>query len=395
MEPLKKFSASSVGPVLIVIEALDESGISETQRNLLRILTGKLKDKGLPQITELPSNFRILVTSRPDHDIDKQFEGACHILRLSMDEIPAAVAERDICAFVSDKLEGLSRFGDKEFANLAAKADGLFEWARLACEYIKEDLPGVNARSCFETVITRDPGKWTDKLYDMYQLILSDILPRDRYRDDEYQEALAGFRSVMGQILSMAEPLPFDSLTALRDCFPSHNKDYKVDIMQYMGALLSGTSGSPIPVRPLHASFQEFLTEKSSSGDFFVEVSKAQQCDLAFASLQVMENCLRFNICDLKSSYLPNSGDPELPQRVKTSISPHLSYSCRYLAAHVSASDFDSELANTIKLFDDDERLLFWIEALGLLNAIRGAIIVLPLIAQWLKVSTWLPDNVG
>jgi hypothetical protein len=38
----------------------------------------------------------------------------------------------------------------------------------------------------------------------------------------------------------------------------------------------------------------------------------------------------------------------------------------------------------------DDERLLFWIEALGLLNAIRGAITVLPLVAKWLKVSTCL-----
>jgi hypothetical protein len=229
----------------------------------------------------------------------------------------------------------------------------------------------------------------------MYRLILADIWPRDQYSDDEYQEALAGFRSVIGQIFSMSEPLPFDSLNAMRDCFPNHKKHYNVDIIQHMGSLLSGTTDSRIPVKPLHASFQEFLTHKPSSGDFFVDVTKAQHHDLALASLRVMEHGLRFNICDLKSSYLPNHEDVGLPQRVKTSISPHLSYSCRFWGTHVQTSDFDDELAKAIRSFFDDERLLFWIEALGLLNAIRGAIIMLPLVAKWLKVSACLRGSVG
>jgi hypothetical protein len=101
MEPLKKLSESSMGPepVLIVIEALDESGGVETRHHLLRILAGKLQDKGLPQITELPHNFRILVTSRPLRDIDDAFHDAQHILRLSMDDIPEAVTESDIRTF--------------------------------------------------------------------------------------------------------------------------------------------------------------------------------------------------------------------------------------------------------------------------------------------------------
>jgi hypothetical protein len=395
VEPLKKSSGLSVGPVLIVIEALDESGGVETRKELLSILASKLQKKGLSKIAELPSNFRILVTSRPLRDIEDTFHGAPHIRRLSMDEIPAAVATRDICTFVSDKLEGVSHFENKEFVKLASKAEGLFEWARLACEYIKEDLPGVDPTSRFETVLNRDPGTWKDKLYDMYRLILADIWPRGRYSDIEYQEALTGFRSVMGQILSTAEPLPFDSLKAMRDCFPNHSKRYKMDIVQHMGSLLSGTTDSHIPVKPLHASFQEFLTDKPSSGDFFVEVTKAQHHDLALASLRVMEHGLRFNICDLKSSYLPNREDTELPQRVKTSISPHLSYSCRFWATHVQTTDFDDELAKAIRSFFDNERLLFWIEALGILNAISGAAAGLPLVAKWLKVSTFLRGCIG
>ncbi|KAG1901261.1 uncharacterized protein F5891DRAFT_979464 [Suillus fuscotomentosus] len=79
-----------VGPVLIVIEALDESGGVETRRDLLRILAGKLQNKDLSQITRLPSTFRILVTSHPLHDIEDAFHGTRHILWSSMDKIPAS-----------------------------------------------------------------------------------------------------------------------------------------------------------------------------------------------------------------------------------------------------------------------------------------------------------------
>ncbi|KAG1894942.1 uncharacterized protein F5891DRAFT_1281362 [Suillus fuscotomentosus] len=379
MNPLKKFPTSSVGPVLIVIEALDESGGVETRRDLLRILAGKLQNKDLPQITELPFNFRILVTSRPLHDIEDAFHGAQHILPLSMDQIPATVAERDIRTFVSEELKGLSDFHDKEFASLAAKADGLFEWARLACEYIKDTPPGVRQMPRFNAYANRSAGKQKNLLYDMYLVILKDIMKRDQHDDDEYEEALAGFRSVMGQILGTAEPLPFNSLNIMRNYFPDRSKDVIMDIIKRMGSLLSGTTNLCTPIRPLHASFHDFLTDKSSSGDFFVQVSNVQR-DLAFASLRVMEDGLCFNICDLKSSYLPNSQDTGLPQRVKTCIPLHLSYSCRYWTTHVQTTDFD------------DERLLFWIEALGLLNAIRGAIIVLPLVAKWLKGHSGYED---
>jgi hypothetical protein len=161
------------------------------------------------------------------------------------------------------------------------------------------------------------------------------------------------------------------------------------DIVEHMGSLLSGTTNSSTPIRPLHASFRDFLTDQSHSGDFFVDVSKVQH-DLAFASLRVMEHGLSFNMCDLKSSYLPNSKDPGLRERVETRIPLHLSYACRFWPIHVQPTHFDPELATEIKSFFEHERLFFWLEALGLMNALSGAVTALALIGKWLKVSTWL-----
>jgi hypothetical protein len=61
------------------------------------------------------------------------------------------------------------------------------------------------------------------------------------------------------------------------------------------------------------------------SGEFFIDLSKAQHA-LAFASLGVMKDGLRFNICDFKSSYLPNGEDIGLQERIQKCISPHLSF---------------------------------------------------------------------
>jgi hypothetical protein len=128
------------------------------------------------------------------------------------------------------------------------------------------------------------------------------------------------------------------------------------------------------------------LTDKPSSGEFFIDLPKAQH-DLAFASLRVLEHGLRFNICDLNSSYLPNSEDPGLPQRVEKCIPRHLSYSSRFWTSHLRASVFDKELAKEVKSFFDHERLFFWLESLALINALSGAVPALSLIPQWLKVS--------
>jgi hypothetical protein len=123
--PLGKLSGLNVGPIVIVIDALDETGGVETRRDLLRILAGRLRNPDIPLITELPNNVRFIVTSRPLRDIDAEFDGIPHIRRISMDDIPPEVASRDIHAYVSMELEGLSDFGDTEFAVLAELADGL------------------------------------------------------------------------------------------------------------------------------------------------------------------------------------------------------------------------------------------------------------------------------
>jgi WD40 repeat protein len=236
-------------------------------------------------------------------------------------------------------------------------------------------------------------------LHGMYELILTNVMPRDMSTHVQHSRksrlvAQARFHSVMGQILGTAEPLPLASLNAMRRHFPMQEDNFDVElVIKSMGSLLSGTSNPDSPIRPLHASFRDFLIDEASSREFFIDLSRVQR-DLAFASLRVMEHSPRFNICDLKSSYLPNSEDPGLQERVQKCIPPHLSYSSRSWTLHVRTTSFDKELAKEVKLFFDHERLFFWLELLGLINALSGAVPALLLISQWLKDHSE-PKNVS
>jgi hypothetical protein len=115
----------------------------------------------------------------------------------------------------------------------------------------------------------------------MYQFILTDIMCTDTFTHGEFQQMqLAWFRSVMGQILGVTEALPINSMNAMRRHFPDEVDHYNVDVVvTRVGVLLSGTSNSYTPIKPLHASFREFLTNRRFSGHFS---STCQRCNGTF-----------------------------------------------------------------------------------------------------------------
>ncbi|KAG1772206.1 hypothetical protein EV702DRAFT_1246600 [Suillus placidus] len=345
--PISIASNAIAAPVLIVTEALDESGEENSQEQILRLLAGKL-NTSTSQLAELPANFCILVTSRPLEDLGRALHTPSHVRHISLDDVPQTVTS------------------SSHFKTLAQKSDGLFEWARLTCEYIKgTNRVGMDPKGRFNAVVA---GR------------SADIMP-----EEEHEEGIPIFHSVMGQIIASVEPLPMPALTAMRLHFPQEACDYKVGrVIGPLGSLLTGITDSHAPIRPIHASFYDFLTDKSRSHNFFVDTSSVQN-DLAFASLRVMERGLRFNICSLENSYLPNSSIPDLEKRIKDSILAELSYSCRFWGTHIGATSFESSLAKEVEAFFDGERLLWWLEALALMKGLSRPAQSLPSIADWFE----------
>ncbi|KAG5636802.1 hypothetical protein H0H81_006824 [Sphagnurus paluster] len=181
VKPAKAKSGAMAGPILIVIDALDESGDMNSRQQILPILAGKLgKTQG--HIKNLPPNFRILVVSRPLPDIDLAFKDTTYIQRKAMENILST--EADILNYISNQ------FSDPEIGTtlvdfsvaLALEAGGLFEWARLACAYVKGENDtgvGMTPEQHFTAIMSRK--KDVPLLDGMYKLALEIIFPSGQF----------------------------------------------------------------------------------------------------------------------------------------------------------------------------------------------------------------------
>ncbi|KIK24088.1 hypothetical protein PISMIDRAFT_646831, partial [Pisolithus microcarpus 441] len=372
LEPLSKVSSSMIGSIVVVIDALDESGSEGSRRDILSVLAS--------QASNLPRNFRVFVTSRPLPDIERVLSAAPHVKATSLDNVSTEWTERDIHLYISKQLGHLPDIGDTEVQRLVQKADCLFEWARLACDFIKPNRAGATVKERYDDVISFQAEEGGTLLDATYLAILEIAVPRSR-------RALERYRSVMHQVVMTLEPLPMAALDCMRKHFPNEQDHYDVFlILEFLSPVLGGIIDRPSAVRPLHASFYDFLTDRSRSGVFFIDTTCTY--DLAIATLKILQNELRFNICELESSYLSNARIADLPARINKKILPHLSYSCQFWSQHLLRTTFDSALAVSMHALVGNERILFWLEVMSLMGEVGNAVIALKSAAKWFLVNT-------
>jgi hypothetical protein len=126
-----------------------------------------------------------------------------------------------------------------------------------------------------------------------------------------------------------------------------------------------------------HASFPDFIFSQARSGSVPLGIDSSAvdiHCDeaahnarLAHSCFRIMKSHLRFNICDLTSSFLLDSKVPDLKDRIRANISDSLRYACLHWAQHLaqtSSEDGRTDIREFLEL-----RVLFWIEAMNLLNS--------------------------
>ena len=370
VEPLSRLEGSSTGNVVVVIDALDESGAESTRGLVLELLSTRHGN--------LPGNVRILLTSRPLVDICRMLKTTPHIQARSLDDnVESSIG--DVQLYISDRLKKLGgTFADETLQQLATKSGGVFEWARLACDFVSHPV-SVIAKKRLAQIQSHDPGDGNTLLDKMYTTFLEDIMQRQ-------SDVLVMFRSVMQQILWLKKPLSISALDFIRDMFPRVDDRYPVgEILNMMASLLCGTNEASTPIRPLHASFYDFLQDKRRSGKFVIQEGNIHH-DLAIASLSVMQTCLCFNICGLETSYVLNSEVVDLAKRVEEKIPSHLLYACQFWANHLKDVKFNTELAQSVGEFVAGEKMLFWLEALGVSKLIREADKVLIIAERWFQV---------
>ncbi len=371
LEPLEDLHI--VGPILVVIDALDESG-DATGRVGLHMFLAK-------NLTRLPSNFRVLITSRPEDGIESAFVGAPSVRIKHMNDFElAARTSDDILTLFQKKLSSdeFKNYGD----DLAIKAEGVFQWAAVASQFIL-DPPGLFGYSKKKVIrhllkpSTNRDGQ--DPLDELYKEVLEGYITG--------REARLLFRTVAGQLLAAFEPLSIRTLTTMQRHANDDDGDAVVRLLRRLGSLLSNVNSfdENFPIIPLHTSFRDFLTNKDKSGEFCVGIRDAHR-QLAHSCLGLLLKDLKFNICNLETSYLANKDVTDLKSRVYEHIPPALLYACRFWDDHLKHIGFETDLFGKLRAFFE-KKLLFWLEALSLTNDVGLAS------AACSTLNVWLPSD--
>jgi hypothetical protein len=166
----------------------------------------------------------------------------------------------------------------------------------------------------------------------------------------------------MAIILSLNEPLPLSSLSALfGDGLKVH------EIIKPLGSLLDGVYDEEKPVYPHHTSFCDFLLDKAHSLAFHVHILPHHSLSLGQALLACMQDMLRFNIYHPKDSQLHTTAISDLPHLVNITIPAHLSYSCLYWMDHLQHVICTPELLNQVTVFFKNS-FPYWLEVISFLS---------------------------
>jgi len=73
------------------------------------------------EAASLPSNFRILLTSRPLSDITRALGNAQHVKVASLDDVTTVFAERDIRLYVPNELGARGDIGNREIDEITRR----------------------------------------------------------------------------------------------------------------------------------------------------------------------------------------------------------------------------------------------------------------------------------
>ena len=364
--PLSTAAANAGSPILIVLDALDECGTPETRQKLVNVLYHGL--------SSLPSNYRFLVTTRPEGDI-LPFASLSPLSVCTLELDHSTEENRhDVHTYIRYELEQLKTSNtfvipqdwkwDEGIQSLADTADGLFIWASTAIKFISE-----KKLDRFHRLKNLVESRDILNLNDLYATILKDAFEWDEGRDS--------FVRVFSLILFGKSPLSDKSIDGIIGI------DIAPGILSCLRSLVTYEPGNPVTIR--HASFYDYLI--SCEGKPWYVDPSMQRAYIASKCLERMEHLLKHNICDIPSSFVLNTDVPDIDNRVTRCIPPFLKYICCNWVHHLQDVSYSQHLCSKLRSFVYNQ-LLFWFEVLSLTNTFNHLVGPAFLFAiEWVGVS--------
>jgi len=372
-------------PTLIIIDALDECKDEQPASAILSILS-RYVDK-IPKA-------KFFITGRPEAPIRSGFRlksllPITEVLKLH--EVKPEIVDDDIKQFFQATLADLAEHrsdcdstvdwpSPSDVEILCKKAAGFFIYASTVVKFVGSGL-GLPTKSL--ALITSLPQSTTEEGKSGVDQLYTQVLQQAFHilHADNSQQYLH-FRTVVGTILLISNPLSIKGLSELLGCDKPHIRN----TMRPLHSLLLVPESTEDPIQVFHKSFPDFLLDPGRCQDkrFFVEPA-SHHAEILLACLRLVEKRLKKNICNL-DDYAVLSEVKDLSTQKKTHIGDALEYACRFWTKHLlkipSSSPYAEEVEKAIDKFFT-VYLLHWIEVLALTRNLGAGVYAMDDIEKW------------
>jgi len=356
-------------PCAFVIDALDECGNNRSRQDVLKALT---------DAAALAPWLKIIITSRPEADIERFFRSLTGSSHSSYDLTSDQKASDDLRTFARSQFALVaSHFhiraawpDESDFNELISRANGLFIFIKTLTLALEEC---EDAEESLKEVLQGSAGTGLESLYGLYSSILK---PHSK---------IGGFwRMIVVITTAQYRPLCQEPIAELTGVRPNLVREW----IDALSSLLYRDEGANGAFRVRHLSISDFFLSDRCEYQVNLREAHAQQ---GIACLEAMVQGLRFNICNLEDSRLANADIRDLPSRVKQNVSDPLQYSCLHWSNHLCSSATRDErllVLGGLKKFFGGLYPLFWVEVLSIMGMVPIGAQSLRRLLSWVRVST-------
>ncbi|CCA76812.1 related to S. pombe trp-asp repeat containing protein [Serendipita indica DSM 11827] len=286
--------------VILVIDAVDECKSGTQRKQLLDALCVAVQEC---------KKLKIFMTSRPDPVIQSTL-GAISIkakVENRLHDVNHIDNVDDIAAYIHRSLDEILSPDKRQ--RLVEKAQGLFIWASTACRMLNSEATWDTPENIYDRLISVDKAGDID---DVYGLIFERI-------DPKAQESMC---KMLALLLAAFEPLTVDEVQDIL----THVKvrgSVKV-LVQNLGSVLSVDERTQL-IQFRHPTLVEYLRRCSmtpATSKFSIKLAEAhgQAASWCLNRLTSRTDGLKFNICQIESSFFLNKQIPNLADRISKFI---------------------------------------------------------------------------
>jgi len=366
LEFIRSMPGHSTDTLVVVIDALDECGNTQSRADILKVLI---------EAAALAPWLKIIITSRPEVDIIRCL-GTAAKYDLGTDQ--AATADLRTFArhqfnLVASACRLANPWPEESLLNrVVLRANGLFIFIKTLVLVLEKS---EDPEESLKEIVQGSATTGLESLYKLYSNIL------------KAHSNFAGFWRMIA-VITTAQYRP------LREGPIAELAKVKKNLIEKwadeLSSLLYRDEGANGAIRVRHLSISEFFASNRCDYQVNLRTAHVQQ---GIACLQTMVKQLRFNICKLEDSRLANTDIKDLPSRIEQNISDPLQYSSLYWSTHLRSTPDETQrsaILGSLKEFFEGCYPLFWMELLSVMGmapvgapSLRG---VIPLV----RVSSYI-----